>query len=82
LSPLSSCHLLPLTPAASIAGCDDAPELAALDIEHARAQPGFDVARFGAGGDDGGQHGVVTIVEQLEELFLGPGRRAFGAQVI
>ena len=53
-----------------------------IGVHHARADAHIDLLQPVIGGNYSRQTGVIAMVEDLEELFLGPGGAALGAQII
>ena len=51
-------------------------------VDHARADPNLNRFQIFVGGNDGRQLGIITMVEDLVELFLSPGRVALRAKVV
>ena len=66
---------------AAIAGSQDLKGGAAPHVQNERFETRFHIDVFGHS-DDGRQAAVVAMVEQLVQLFLGPGGGAFRAQVV
>ena len=51
-------------------------------VQQAGADAGFELVETDVGGEDGGEFGVVAVVDELVEFFLGPGGGALRAQVV
>jgi hypothetical protein len=55
---------------------------AEVGVAEAGADAGVEAVDVGVGGDDGGEAVVVAVVENLVELFDGPGGRLLGSEVV